>query len=182
MSTVQDQTIKGSSIVRSPAAITACGYDQSIKSNSVMRSLALLLGCAAVAGCVSAPQTYEFEKTRVYQKPYDQAWTDLIEFFSGSNIQIKTIEKDSGIIYAESTSFDPSFADCGSAPGDQVVANNAQFNVFVRRLDEQLTQVTVNSDFRQVRGGGFGFYYSSYVVTCNSTGRLEQAVLAGPLR
>jgi hypothetical protein len=128
----------------------------------------------AMAGCATAPQTHQFQNTVTTSLPYDAAWSNIMDFFSSRNIQIKTIEKDSGIIYAESTTVDQRFADCGN-PGLAVpLQNTASFNVFVRPLDSELTQLTVNSQHKQLRQFGG---YPPVVVDCNSTGSLETAIL-----
>lgn len=139
-----------------------------------MRHLIAICVIAALCSCATPPETHLFEKTETYTKPKDAVWTNLVDFFSRNNISIKTIEKDSGIIYAETTSFDPTFADCGSAPLYHPVRNVAEFNVFVRQINQQRTQVTVNTTYREMRQFGG---YPPVVVDCSSTGVLERMIL-----
>lgn len=66
------------------------------------RSIILLatLG-AALASCATAPEVYDFPKSRVVPEGKDAVWERVVEFFAANNLSIKTIEKDSGIVAAE---------------------------------------------------------------------------------
>lgn len=131
---------------------------------------ACLLG---LAGCATAPVPTDFDNTRVYSKSKDEVWTSLVAFFATNNIQIKTIEKDSGVIYAERSSFDKVMADCGLDYLYVDVTNVASFNVLVIPRGAQ-TSVTVTSEFK---AGRLGPYNATKVTQCLSTGYLEQQIL-----
>lgn len=103
---------------------------------------------------------------------YDQAWENIVSFFASHNIQVKNIAKDSGVIYAETTRFDNSMADCGTPGIFQVVGRRANFNVFVKHANSGPT-VSVNTDFTETRQ----FEQNVTTVQCNSTGSLETMIL-----
>jgi len=121
---------------------------------------------------VKATQT-QFDNSVIVGKSEDQVWSDLIGFFTSRNIQIQTIERDSGVIYAERASFDDTLASCDMnsmlAPGTSL----ATLNVFVRPLSPTQTQVTVNTDFRKT--GRYGA--NEIPLNCYSTGLLEADIL-----
>lgn len=113
-------------------------------------------------------------------KTYDQVWEGVIEFLTVNNIPIKTIEKDSGVIYTDVNNFSiPAFAkyfpiaDCGQPPlfwtGGVAFGS---FNVFVSKATPQ-PKVTVTLNIsQQIR-------YENQVsqISCNSTGNFEKGLL-----
>lgn len=141
-----------------------------------------------VAGCVTSPQVFNVERSREYAQSKTVTWDRLIRWFATNNIQVKTIEKDSGIIYAEREVTDASsswwdrgrvanLADCGkdfwAVPQGQTI----QMNVYVKDMGAR-SAATVNVTFREFyypysSGVGFG----SPPQTCNSTGAIENRIL-----
>ena len=47
------------------------------------------------------PEPKEIKSSRIYNFSYDEVWEGIISFFATTNISIKTLEKDSGIVVAE---------------------------------------------------------------------------------
>lgn len=145
-----------------------------------MRLLIGLACTAMVAGCATPPATIPFENTATLPLSKDAVWSNLVEYFATSNIAIKTIEKDSGIIYAERMLAGPSeiatVASCGSAFLAPAVAATADLNVFVRENGDG-TKVTVTTQFRETRSNALAQGQLS-VARCNSLGVIEGAVLA----
>jgi hypothetical protein len=88
---------------------------------------------------------------------------------------VKTIEKASGVVYAERLLLDIDYktaADCGS-PGIMAIdTTTVGFNVFVVP-DGQKTKVTVNTTYTQIRR----FADNVTTVRCASTGGLERQIL-----
>lgn len=136
-----------------------------------LRSI-LLLSLICLVSCATPPKNTVFEKAKIYDKSKDAIWEDLLSFFTSNNIQIKTIEKDSGVIYAERSGIDATMADCGQVPLAVDVQRSGTLNVFVRSMGSK-TQVTVNSDFKVMRM----FDNQTYIQACNSTGLLEKSIL-----
>lgn len=137
-----------------------------------IRLATIIVSAVAMAGCATAPGVHTVQNTRTYQLQYDQSWENVVSFFASRNIQIKNIAKDSGVIYAEAARFDDSMADCGKPGLFQVVGRRANFNVFVKRVNNG-TQVSVNTDFAETRR----FENNVVTVQCNSYGTLENLVL-----
>ncbi len=137
-----------------------------------LRAVIIFASVAMIAGCATAPGKYSVENSRTYQMSYDQVWENIVSFFASHDIQIKNIAKDSGVIYAESSTFDNSMADCGKPGIFQIVGRRANFNVFVKKLSSG-TNVSVNTDFTETRQ----FDTSIQNVQCNSRGTLETMVL-----
>jgi hypothetical protein len=134
--------------------------------------------CAALAGCVTPGTQAQFQNSATIAKSEEQVWANLIGYFTSNNIQIKTIERDSGVIYAERTSFgvrlDPALASCDKNALLVVTDSSASMNVFVQGLNASQTRVTVNMTFQEV--GAYGA--QTYPIACYSTGILEAAVLS----
>ena len=133
---------------------------------------AALAGALSLSACATPPKKIAFEKSRSYSLSKDAAWERLLGFFTSNNIQIKTIEKDSGVIYAERTLSDASMADCGQNALAGEIGRPVTLNVFVRQVGEK-TDVTVNTDFKVIRI----FDGATWSDQCHSRGVLERSVL-----
>ncbi len=136
------------------------------------RALITIICASVFAGCTSMPANYTVNNSRTYDQSYDVVWEKIVSFFASRNIPIKNIAKDSGVIYAESSSFDDTFADCGKGGIMAPFARRASFNVFVTRTGSK-PKVSINTEFKESRS----FQSSVTTVTCNSKGVTEQAVL-----
>lgn len=126
-----------------------------------------------LAGCATMPVATDFDNSRSYSQSKDAVWTDLVTFFATNNIQIKTIEKVSGVIYAERGRFDDAIADCGEDPFYPEISRIASFNVLVLSQGAQ-TSVTVTSEYKANR---LGPYNEPKTTQCLSTGVLERRIL-----
>ena len=148
-----------------------------------MRTL-LILSVLLFFGCATAPLTYNFDSTRTYEAMEGEVWSDLMAFFTTNNIQIRTIERDSGIVYAErlyaggdSLSLFSQFADCGNYALEIPGPGSASFNVFVNdEISDQIT-VSVTTNFTMVWSSSSMWSTTTVVRACNSTGWLEGLVL-----
>jgi hypothetical protein len=143
--------------------------------------VAAIIACTLVlSGCVTAPSTYTFNKSRTYPESKEEIWQRAVEFFATNNLSIKTIEKDSGIIAAERMIGAPSsggtildMASCGVGALEVPVAQTLDLNLFVKTTSSG-TNVTVNTRFSESRHFGND---PPHTVECNSTGTLEQKIL-----
>ena len=148
----------------------------------ILSLLILFIGCSFI-GCGSLPKVYSVDSEREFNAPLDIIWEGVIDFFTGYSIPIKTIEKDSGLIYAENqyspslamASQDPSafygWADCGKIGlFAKPLGTSLSLNIFVRDHDqENQTTVSINVVFSGIAPKGLS-------VPCNSTGKLEEAI------
>lgn len=135
-------------------------------------NIAALAACLLAVSCATPPTQRSIENSRTFAVSKDQAWEALLSYFTSNNIQIKTIEKDSGVIYAERALSDASMADCGAVPLAQEMSRPASLNVFVRETGDGV-QVTVNAQFEVTRM----FDGTTWTDACFSTGLLERQLL-----
>lgn len=157
-----------------------------------MRRIAVCLAIVMLCGCVTAPQMFQVNNVRQYPVSKDVLWDRVIRYFATSNIQVKTVAKDSGVIYAERliTGSVPTewsargrigdLADCGKDFMAIPAAQAMQFNVYVRELGAGLSSATVTVTYVESYQGMntmYGYYEPPPAVNCNSTGVLEGKVL-----
>lgn len=137
------------------------------------KALIVCLYVFLLSGCMTPPRNYIFESSREYKSSFDEVWENIISYMASNNIKIKNIEKDSGVIYAESTSFIDAFADCGGSGIWTKQGRVASFNIFVRKVKSNPV-VYVNTEFHEIRV----FDRQQQAFKCNSTGLLEQNILS----
>jgi uncharacterized lipoprotein len=132
-------------------------------------------------GCASAPQQYNYLKEKVYAQPFDTVWQKTIEWFGATGIPIKNLDKSSGFIATEynlrSDDVSPDkVCDCGSGT---IISNpTGNFNIVVKKIDQQNTKVIVNAFFKaQVKVYKLIGPDVEQPIDCNSTGRLERELL-----
>lgn len=145
---------------------------------AIVMSLAMML-----TACVTEPQTFDVKNSRQYTQSKERAWDHLIQFFALNNIQIKTIDKSSGVIYAErAIGRAPSggkigdMADCGVSPLFPPISQAIQMNVYVQDLGATASKATVTTTFTETRINALDGKPVA-PVQCNSTGVLEGHVL-----
>jgi len=136
---------------------------------------------AVLASCATTPPVLiPFENSTTIPLSKDEVWSNLVEYFATSSISIKTIEKDSGIIYAErmlaGAAEISSVASCGSSFMSPSVGATADLNVFVREQPGGGSRVTVTTNFREIRSNALADGQLS-TVRCNSIGVMEAAIL-----
>lgn len=153
-------------------------------------AVSLLLFAMLLAGCATPAQVYEFKNARDYAVTKDVLWDRLMRYFATSNIQIKTLEKSSGVVYAEKMLADAppvtwdergkigDMADCGKDMLTVPASHIVQFNVYVRDVPgSSRSSATITASFRET------YQDMSYTTgpppprSCNSTGLLERRIL-----
>jgi hypothetical protein len=123
--------------------------------------------------------------TREYQASYDEVWAAAIRAFATGNIQIKTIDKSSGLLAS-----DPVRAtigqeiDCGSiekALGTFPITGTGQgtFNLFIRPQGPAFTVVQVNSSWSTIYREWDIYGRTTFVreYECSSFGSIERGLL-----
>lgn len=131
----------------------------------------------ALGACAPLPpgEPAEFERTRTFDVNPAEAWARILEFMAAKGIQLKALERESGVIYAEELmTRDERLADCGRGrswtPLDQTALT---MNVYVRHNGTG-SKVTVNTRYKQMYSSGLDQRF----VLCNSTGALEEELFA----
>lgn len=158
-----------------------------IKPILALPLIAMLVGCAT-AGL--QPTQPSIDKSRGYNAPYDKVWSAVIAGVAESNLNITTLEKESGIIAISNTTYDPSWANEGTrgnvlGVSDQVMERTANFNILATRQGPDQTRIQVNSSFKMnVRhgNGSLAIPFTYQWQQAYSNGTLEQIILDGIAR
>lgn len=161
-----------------------------IRIRSVFKSILLILvvmvGLGTIVGSSGAPPAkYSFQSSVEYDKSFDEVWEAIIASFAASNIPIKTIEKNSGIIVSDEMKvpftikpvaiYESDYCDCGSPQGLTVFKEMyGSYNIFVRRFSSDRVSVQINTLFKAIVGDMNHIYGSN---PCNSKGFLEAKLL-----
>ena len=106
--------------------------------------LFLLLIFVSGAGCkrgITPPKEFDFKPVSTIHGNYDSVWAAVVEFFAATNLPIKTIEKDSGLITSNwidamkmTGAKVDSICNCGEAGGLIKTAwTNGKFSVYVKK-------------------------------------------------
>jgi hypothetical protein len=152
--------------------------------NKFIISFVLLIIILSFTSCRSykPPAQYNFNKSEIIKKSFDDVWAKIILWFGNNNTPIKTIEKASGLI---STEFNLSAEnikqamDCGSAASPyRYIDHSGNFNIIVEKISDTSTKVTINAFFNCFTGDmntkTYEYERVGGKVTCNSTGYLEK--------
>ncbi|QOC23181.1 hypothetical protein IC757_03215 [Wenzhouxiangella sp. AB-CW3] len=125
-----------------------------------------------LAACASQPTTHAADLSGTVDQSYDEVWERLVVHLSGTDFRIKSIARDSGVIFAERARFEDSLADCGSRGLASSSGRNVAFNVFVSESGGT-TRVEVKADFTESRH----LDKSRWTTECSSTGELERSII-----
>jgi hypothetical protein len=144
-----------------------------IRSSLGLGVLALWLsGCGGLYVSPLSPPPYRAD----VRAPYDAAWTGLVHALAKSNIPLRAIARDSGVIASdEFVSPIGALADCGRIGGDRIEGEAAvSFTIFVEDNGPE-TRLLINSKMRTQawRRGSSGSLKPAPVYQCASTGRFE---------
>lgn len=115
---------------------------------------AIFLIVNVFVGCAVAPpprpQPMHISNSRALDKPFDIVWTQLIEYLSSRQIQLKTINKDSGFLDTEfmflPTQIVADYAWTGKRlPSFLHDRGRIKANIFVKKISDSQTSVTINA-------------------------------------
>lgn len=143
-----------------------------------MIKLSVIIAAMTLVGCANIPPpVIKIENKVTINKSFDATWEKIIGYFAENNIDIRTIEKSSGILAAERETFSDSYADCGK-PSIFLDPNpklTAKYNVFVTKKGDLADTVKITARF-------IATYYNTldknYVpIECSSRGILEGEIL-----
>jgi len=144
----------------------------------MIRALAVGCATAALAACATAPATYNVVTSRTIHKPYDVVWENLVGYFATRSLPLKTISKESGLLYAEIAGYTPNLVDCGTIAFGFQNGGLASVNVFVARAASDPI-VSVNAKFVTYwQSKGSPWQPGGVQSPCNSRGILEAEILS----
>jgi hypothetical protein len=142
-------------------------------------ALLLLVAVFVMSGCgtVVPPKKYTVIDKMTIDSNFDETWSKTIKWFAINNINIKVLEKDSGIITAESSYLNTDYFDCGIIPYTQLLDVLGRYNVMVEADGNKSNVIfTLNGTGTITKVNGFGDPIgSSYPTACNSIGTLESS-------
>lgn len=150
--------------------------------------LAVIFSFISCSG-YTPPKTYTVVNEMNINKSYDIIWEKLISWFTSHNTPIKNIDKESGLLTTEynlSVSDAKKYVDCGDV-GTTLGSNrileklNGNFNVTVKKITDDKTQVIINVFFNATLNtyetfSGNNNLEKSEVVTCTGKGKLEKEI------
>lgn len=118
-----------------------------------MRAIAVLL----LSGCASLPPAPAARGDTVVNASFGRTWDAVVEYFALASIPVKTIDRSSGLIAAETTRLagdNGRFADCANAVR-HFSPEGASFNALVRG-DSARSRVRVTATWLATGGGAPG--------------------------
>lgn len=149
-----------------------------------------LLSLVPMVGCKSLQQIVEnidkrieeeqSQGTRAYSLPKNKVWEGVMHYFTSNAITIQTIDKPSGLIYAEpdyTTGDIYHLANCFSyRKGEKPGIASVKLNIHVTPNEAgDSTTVTVNTRFKQ---SWVGPGIETQVRDCTTRGRIEREIHA----
>jgi hypothetical protein len=141
------------------------------------RLLAGLFCCLLLFGCGTMPTKRVIDNELRIWSNYDAVWGAVVAFFAENNIPVKTMEKSSGFIMAESQIFPKEWIDCGQAGfGETRSSPIGTFNVFVQEINGEI-KVKINTSFHSQRYDTLNDR-SMGTMECYSTGQFEEMLLS----
>lgn len=144
------------------------------QANRLIHFVAVLFALTTLSSCFPKVYVHPFEypdqdNKFVVNKSFDEVWDNVIDFFASNNIKIQTIEKNSGIIYTYNSKFSSSYwfndkKRLGNPSAFIAVQYStrykkdgtglhtyASWNVRVKKIDDNKTQVSINIADPQVK-------------------------------
>lgn len=142
-----------------------------------------LVSCATY----QPPKNYQFDKTKTINKPFEEVWGKIIQWFAKNNYPIITTDKNTGLINAEykvNLEKVNKCIDCGVESYNSIIKKDGysgNINVIIEIKKDNSVDVTINTFFK-----GKLQYISvnknqetkttDKDITCNSTGYLENEI------
>lgn len=159
-----------------------------------MKNLALIFLLLTVFNFISCsgytpPKHYDVVKEMTINKSIDEVWSSLISWFTSHNTPIKNIDKTSGLLTTEynlTVSDVKKYMDCGEAGNvfgsyQKLVNPKGNFNVTIKKITDDKTQVTLNVFFNTTLNtyetfSGNNNLEKSEVITCTGKGKIEREI------
>lgn len=135
-----------------------------------------------VAGCNQPTVRPHIQNTRLFDTPYDETWTAVVESFADKSYPIRAIEKESGFIAVDwialpDASYESkAFSKIALVPDKSFMLIWRQgrhtINAFVKPKGDDMTEVRINTHIEIFESNMSNRYHVGY-----STGFIENAIL-----
>ncbi len=156
-----------------------------------MKRLFIALIMLASCSVYTPPKEQAIHKTDTFNQSLDDLWEKAIKYFASKNYPIKSIDKNSGVIYSEfdilsnqvkstNNNEEPSdLCKCGK-PGEVLYYSypTCTINLYMKKISYTQTQVTINALFkcRWTKINDAADHVMQLPTTGYSTGKLEQDI------
>ena len=143
----------------------------------MIRTIAVIAATAVLVGCATTTQTYEFDKTAHYPYSGDSVWPAIIEVFAENNLDIRTLERASGLVageYRGAPAENPSEYACPGGMFLSPLRDTLSYNVFMREAPGGGSNVTVNVNVERLYRSSWDG--SQTIRDCQSTGAIESTM------
>ena len=115
-------------------------------------------------------------------KPYEEVWIELIEYRSSRQIQIKTIDKNSGFIDTDFMELDyqilADYAWTGTRlPSAGYPKGKIKANIFIKKIGGAETKINVNTNVSVFLNGMGSTLVPDQWINAKSTGKFESDIL-----
>ena len=134
-----------------------------------------------LAACASAPiEIKPFDKSVTTEADFNESWSKLVQFVSTNDINVGTIEKDSGLITLSGDSLSPSLVKeyCDTVPPFLWVLSGGVAKGSILMVEEDgFVTTTVNTRFSGTSYTSMTNPPQYQTRPCNSRGAFEAAVL-----
>ena len=130
-----------------------------------------------MAGCVTVPAQYDFDNSIHFPYQGDSVWPVIMEVFAENHLNIRTLERASGIVTGEYRGYPtPEGAyDCRSGMLRRPIRDTLTYIVFMR---EAPNGTTVSVNVLVDRFTNSSWDGTLKILNCVSTGLLETTLLA----
>lgn len=152
-----------------------------------LKNLWIIILISVLAGCVQhgvKPSKSEVDNSRTFNADYDSVWSAIIASVAEANLNITTLEKESGLVAISNAGYGPDWAEEGTrgktmGVPHKVTVRKANFNILATKRGPNRTKVTINTKFQmKVRtgNGSKAFPYRYTWQAAYSNGKLEALI------
>jgi hypothetical protein len=145
--------------------------------NGSLVGLGVLLALCSMGCATHPPVKAPIDTTRTFFTDFDHTWAAVVETAAQLVMPVESIAKDSGLLTLRRTAAPPEWMSCYDWPVNRAADYRqiARVNVFVKRISDRQTQVTINSFFERSN-------VPPEQAECYSTGQVENLFFAGIAR
>ena len=149
-------------------------------------AIVVAIGALGCAGLSVTPVKYDFESSKVFNKPQDEALLDIMDFFKGNGYAVNRNTHEliisDNILFSHEFGVHPHFeyADCGSTKASSMLSGlTGHLTIFIDNIPDGKSKVTITTRFWTDMMNINWMYQWNKVgeSECFSTGALEKRIL-----